>query len=365
MSPAAGADMADILRSVVGPGPVAQLESLSYALRDTLYRTLPDLSGTGPAVTWSTGGNPAPEVLFSTPTVSPVVITPDAASMSTPVPSPTASPDVASAPPQIGWQAYGPARGRAPLLARALIMVDSQRSYAGVALVRMDLSQLQLHMMAGFIEPAHPSGIDELIPDLGMIPPADQGRLIAAFNGGFKAVHGHYGMMLDQITLLPPVDGAATVSLYEDGRVRIGAWGREIVPSPGMLAFRQNCPPLIEQGQLNPGVATNARKAWGLTNNADITWRTGVGLSQDGRFLIYAVGNGTSVEFLAQALQDAGAYNALQLDINQYYSHFVTYSPDPAGNGLVAQRLLDQMINIPGLYLTPNPRDFFYLTLRP
>jgi hypothetical protein len=94
--------------------------------------------------------------------------------------------------PQIGWRAYGPSVNGAPAMARALILVDPKRSYAGVALVRMDLSKLQLNMMPGFIEPSHPSGITKAIPNLGMIPLSDQSILTAAFNGGFKGIHGHY-----------------------------------------------------------------------------------------------------------------------------------------------------------------------------
>ncbi len=274
--------------------------------------------------------------------------------------------NVVTDPPQINWQAYGPDMNGVPIMARAIVMLDPQRSYTGVALVRIDLSMLQLHMMPGTIEPAHPSGIDLAIPNLGTVPPADQSNLIAAFNGGFNGVHGRYGMMADGVTLLPPQDGLATVAIYRDGHVAIGAWGTDINQTPDLIAFRQNCPPLIEAGQINPGLYRNNRKSWGYTGNSDITWRTGLGITQDGRYLIYAVGNGTSVSTLAEALQKAGAYNAMQLDINQYYAHFYTYRPasDPTqGFQLTGERLVEEMINNPHLYLTPNPRDFFYLTL--
>jgi hypothetical protein len=269
---------------------------------------------------------------------------------------------VLTALPQLDWQAY------APRMAKTMLMVDPDRSYAGVALVRMDLSGLRLHIMPGFLEPAHPSGIDRLIPDLGMIAPQDQATLAAAFNGGFKALHGHYGMMANGITLLAPVEDMATVAVYQDGSVRMGAWGRDLVYSPDMVAFRQNCPPLIEAGQINPALSTDARKSWGFTNNSDVTWPTGLGLTQDRRFLLYAVGNGTTAQFLAEALQRAGAYAAMQLDINQYYAHFVTYStsnalPNSAPGQLIAQPLLDKMIDVHSLFLIPYPRDFFYLTL--
>jgi hypothetical protein len=116
------------------------------------------------------------------------------------------------------------------------------------------------------------------------------------------------------------------------------------------------------QGVLNPALNTDASRAWGFTHNTDITWRSGLGISQDGRYLIYAVGNGTNARFLAEALQEAGAYNAMQLDINQYYDQFDAYMQ--ANGQPAAQRLLDQMTYSPDKYLKPEVRDFFYVTTR-
>ncbi len=352
--PGVGAETADTLRALVGVGPVAELESLSNRIRDDINRVRYAGPQAQPQISWSA-------------TVTPQAAQPRARTLPTPTASvpvtPTAlPPDVVSAAPQLGWQAYGPASQSAPLMARTLLMVDPQRSYAGVALVRMDLSLLQLHMTPGTLEPAHPSGVGQAVPSLGMVPPVDQARLVAAFNGGFKSIHGHYGMMVNGITLLPPIDGMGTVAVYSDGSVQMGAWNQDLSPSPDMIAFRQNCPPLIDRGQLNPALSTSSSRAWGFTHNGDITWRTGLGLSQDKRFLIYAVGNGTDAKFLAEALQQAGAYWAMQLDINQYYAHFNTYSV--SDGALIAQPLLDQMINNTKLYVTPSIRDFFYVTLR-
>jgi hypothetical protein len=107
----------------------------------------------------------------------------------------------------------------------------------------------------------------------------------------------------------------------------MGAWEQDLNASPDMIAFRQNCPPLIDVGQINSGLTLENRKAWGYTGNTDITWRTGLGITHDGRYLIYAVGNGTSAQTLAEAFAQAGAYDAMQLDINQFYAHFNTYYP--------------------------------------
>ena len=372
INPGLGAETADVLRAIVGPRPVALLESISFKLQDQLNQFRSAVNGGKTQITFSQSSTQVPPSspivsLSSTPTETTIqpTSTPSAIQQVTPIPMSNIVTDV----PQIGWQAYGPSVNGAPAMARALILVDPKRSYAGVALVRMDLSKLQLHMMPGFVEPSHPSGITKAIPNLGMIPPSDQSILIAAFNGGFKGIHGHYGMMVNGFTLMPPLPGLATVAIYRDGHVEIGAWGKEINPSNDLVAFRQNCPPLIENGQVNPALSLDNRKAWGYTGNTDITWRTGLGITQDGHYLIYAVGNGTSARTLADAFFQAGAYNAMQLDINQFYAHFYIYQPvsNPAASQgflMTGERLLDQMINNPHLYLTPNVRDFFYLTMR-
>ncbi len=357
--PAFGANMADFLRLIFGPQPVANLESASFRLHDELSRFL--YKDGKPQIAWNYSDQPETFTSRGAPKLASPIVHNKLSLLGR---------DVVSASPQLGWQAYGPSVNGEPVMARALVAPDPHRPYAAVALVRMDLAQLQLHMMPGSLEPAHPAQLAQAIPNPGVIPPADQNYLMAAFNGGFKAVHGRYGMMVDGVTLLPPLPNVATVAIYRDGHIQIGVWGKDIGPSPDIVAFRQNCPPLIDAGQLNPDISVDSHQgAWGYTVNTDITWRTALGITQGGRYLIYAVGNGTSVATLAQALQDAGAYSAMQLDINQYYAHFLTYQP---ATGLAASQgfqlegvpLLDKMINIRHLYLTPDTRDFFYLTVR-
>ena len=353
--PELGARSADALRGVVGVQAVSRLESISNSMRDQLNQYRFGHGTALPQINWAAKGQPP----LSSAAAQPAERTTHSAKGGTLAPIPS----IVNAAPQIGWQAFGSAAGGTPSMARAMLLVDPHRSYAGVAVVRMDLTRLSLHVMPGIIEPAHPAGIDQVIQSLGMVPPSDWARLAVAFNGGFKAVHGRYGMMDNRLTLLPPIDGVATVAIYRDGSVKMGAWNKDIFPSPDMVAFRQNCPPLIDAGQINPALGTDASRAWGFSHNTDITWRTGLGLTQDGRTLIYAVGNGTNARFLAQALQEAGAYWAMQLDINQYYAQFDTYSQAGAGQ-LVTQRLLDQMTDNPKLFLTPSVRDFFYVTMR-
>jgi hypothetical protein len=354
ISPSAGAGAADLVRAALGPDAVANLETASFRIQDAASRGLYAVTGSRRGITLGNrrslqsgmGGGPL------------ALLAPRSGQGA------SGDTNALTAQPQIGWQAYGPNIHGRPVMAQALLNLDPQRPYAGIALVRLDLAQLQLHMMPGFLEPSHDGNLLKAIPNPGLTPASDVSHLVAAFNGGFKAVNGHYGMMVDGVTLLPPVPGIATIAMYRDGRIQIGTWGTDIVPSPDMVAYRQNCPPIIQTGQINPQVTVDNRLIWGSTiGNKEITWRTGVGLSQDGRYLIYAVGNATTISTLAEALQQAGAYNAMQLDINQHYAHFVTYQA--ASNGsLSAVPLLNQMENIPTLYLVAHSRDYFYLTTK-
>jgi len=348
VSPAVGAQVADMIRAVAGPQPVAQIESVSFQIQDSVNRIVSAYNGGKKTISLSQGNAGGPAATVANSAAQGMQI----------------QPGVVTAQPQIGWQAYGPTVNGSPVMAQAMLTLDPQRPYAGIALVRIDLSKLKLHMMPGFLEPSHTKDVITAIPNLGLTPAADQANLVAGFNGGFKAVNGQYGMMVNGVTLLPAIPGMATVALYRDGHVQIGTWGQDIVPSADMVAYRQNCPPIIQNGQLSPQVSVDNRTTWGYTiGNKEITWRTGLGITQDGRYLIYAVGNGTTVETLAQALQDAGAYNAMQLDINRHYAHFVTYQstgkPNPP---LKAVQLLDQMETDPSLYLVAHSRDYFYLT---
>ena len=89
-----------------------------------------------------------------------------------------------------------------------------------------------------------------------------------------------------------------------------------------------------------------------------------MGISQDGSILYYAVGFNLTLPALARAVQDAGAYQAIQLDINNFYTHFEAFTV--GGNDkLTVVPLLDQMRG-PGdqRYLTINKRDFFYVTTK-
>ncbi len=246
---------------------------------------------------------------------------------------------------------------------RTFLQPDPQRPYALVAIVAFDLQATQLHFVLGYDEPKSTVFVTRpaRIPATDMVP----GRILAAFNGGFKAQHGHFGVMLNGVTLIPPRDGFGTVGIYSDGTIAVGAWGTDIHPSPQLIAYRQNGPLIVQDGQINPLTAKTDPQDWGYTTyGLTATGRSSLGISKDGKVLYYSAGFDLTLPALAQAVQDAGAWQAMQLDINNYYVQFEAIRFD-ANQKPQAVTLLNQM-NGPGdhRYLTIESRDFFYLTVK-
>jgi len=358
----------DAVRSVVGPGPVAQVETWAFEVEDSLHR-MAYQSGAHQQVQWA-----APVAVLAPAAAAPPAerhgatgaarITPPAAQLDeqqTPTAASLAPAISSPAPAALDWSPYILSATGQPILERALVAPDPGRPYVQAALVRIDLRSAQLHLMAGTREPL--STMPAARP--GSIPPADWPRLLAAFNGGFKAVNGAYGMLAGGTTLLPPQDGLATLALYRDGHVQLGVWGLDMTLTPDIVALRQNCPLLLDAGRLTAAAQDDNTALWGKTvGNTVATWRSGLGLSPDGRYLLYAVGDGLTVPSLGHALAMGGAGSAMQLDINSFWTRFVTYKPTGDRRSPAAQKLLAQMAGSDHQFLTPDERDFFYLTTR-
>jgi hypothetical protein len=230
--------------------------------------------------------------------------------------------------------------------------------------IAFDLEHTRLHYILGFEEPYSPGGSPGGPPRTGAMPEADKapGVLLATFNGGFKATHGHFGAMSDGVTALPPIDGLGTLVIYQDGRVRLGVWGAGIQPSPGMQSWRQNGPLVIQDGQINPRIYNNSPKDWGYTvNDVSPTWRSAIGLSADGKTLFYLAGSSLSMDTLARGMLAAGVSQGMQLDINAYWVHFVAVRDEEDQRSLepLFPKMMKENID---RYLYQYSRDYFYVT---
>ncbi len=257
------------------------------------------------------------------------------------------------------WSAYLQNPDGQTVAYRTRLLADPQHPYSATAIVAFDLRATRLHFVLGTVEPlpATPEPART-----GAIPPDDRkpGVLLAAFNGGFKAIPGYYGAMADGIVALPAVKGLATVAIYADGHVRIGEWGTDIQDVPDLVAWRQNGAMLIRHGQINPATAVTT-DVWGLTKKGEaITWRSALGLSADDQTLYYAAGEALDVAMLTNVLAHAGAAEALQLDVNDGWVHFTAIRS--TGATLTALPLLPGMTWDVDRYLRRYDRDFFYVT---
>jgi hypothetical protein len=244
---------------------------------------------------------------------------------------------------------------------KSIVHPDKKRPFAAVAVVAMDLSRVGLHLVAGVTEPQ-----SEKIPMAerpGRIPAAEQPNLIAVFNGGFKALHGQYGMMLDGKAFLPPRDIACTVGLYRDGSLRIRTWPNISGTQSDMVAYRQTPPCLVEQGVLNDKL-TESTKNWGATVSGEtIIRRSAIGVDASGKVLFYALGEAVSAQALARAMQAVGARDAAQLDVNYAYPRFLFFDHPPAAERKAVMSLVPHVDYRSSDYVRDaSPRDFFYVT---
>jgi hypothetical protein len=109
-----------------------------------------------------------------------------------------------------------------PGMVKSVVHPDPKRAFAAVAVVAIDLRKIDLHMVAGTSRAQLDGGA---LRAAAWAHPQGRGEaLIAAFNGGFKTTHGHYGMMLEGETFVPPRDISCTVGLYRDGSIKIRTW---------------------------------------------------------------------------------------------------------------------------------------------
>jgi hypothetical protein len=385
--PGLGAQGADILRAVLGDQAVARLEMVLFRIQDSAQNLEYQIGLQKPAAPWQS--NTLRQSIISkttsTPTEPPIPIdvtpTPSQPVSTTRTPknqpaqksqiiNPTPSTWVPKPVSALGtlpdegiWLPYISNSSGEVVAYRTFLQPDPDRPYAIVGIVAFDLTKTRLHYMLGSIEPASPDGPKRT----GMMPAQDlqPGRLLATFNGGFKATHGQFGAMADGIIALPPRDDLGTIAIYSDNSVRIGVWGSEIQQSPELLAWRQNGPLVIQNDKVNPEIFNNSPKDWGYTvNDVSPTWRSALGISKDNHTLFYLAGSKLTMHALSESMIAAGASQGIQLDINNFWVHFVAIRTD--GNNLIPEPLFPAaMIDKLDRYLHPYPRDFFYVTTIP
>lgn len=301
--------------------------------------------------------------------------------------------------PVIDDDMVAPYPGAPPAFYQTFVRVDPERAYTRVYVTLWDPRQLQLHIAMGTQEPISATG--ETGP--GQVPREKETlrRLVGAFNGGFQALHGEFGMMSEGTVYLPPKPYAATVAVHEDGRVGLGSW-----PGPGrggwdeisaneqiprdMIAMRQNLTTVVESGVYNPW----KRWWWGaapvFATEQTFIHRSGLCVTNEGH-MAYLWGESMGPDQLGAAMLAVRCARGMHLDMNSKHTGFElyrTFLPDVTPPPL--SRKLDSDIEWQGAiegsrgytaraklavktmtplrfprYLDRDPRDFFFVTQKP
>jgi hypothetical protein len=256
-----------------------------------------------------------------------------------------------------------------PAIYETTLVPPGGTSRAGIAW--MDASLLSARLYSGSLSPG--GGPYRYTAP---IRPAQAATLVAAFNGGFKMDQARGGYYTEGRMIDPLRAGAASLVIYADGSVAIGAWGRDVTMTPQVVSVRQNLLPLVAGGRPTPRAASARWQAWGSTCGAascgptvpgiEHQWRSGLGITADGA-LVYVAGPALDPLQLAQLLVRAGAVRGMQLDINPNWPVFVTYDPPAGGRAAAAngRKLLSGTAQGPWTFFEPGwARDFITMSAR-
>jgi hypothetical protein len=348
-----GPMLADGLRAVFGPKFVAWCEDTAYSFQDKVDQWR--LKDEKPKTFWEPPAAPPirPEpppgdtkeaVFFPDPYQPPYQ---EVASTGDGIWAPITDPDDTSG---------------AAVMYKSLVHPDVRRGFAVLAVVAMERDAFDLHLVAGTTEPESPRVQAKDRP--GIIPAADHASLFAAFNGGFKATHGQYGMLLDGVEYLPPLDYSCTVVHYKDGRIAVGTYSKLKSTFSDMLFYRQTPPCLVEEGELNKQVETSEYvKGWGATVSGDtVIRRSAFGVSKDNKTFYYGIGDALTAQSLGRGMKAAGAWSTAELDVNYSYPRFLLYTRPNGGTPVATSSIIPGIDYQKDQYIHASPRDFFYLT---
>jgi hypothetical protein len=381
--PQAGPFIANSLRAVIGIEAVSRLEETVASVEDTVMRMRAEpprsLSSVSPTIIGADVANApgAASVLAAPPLDAPLACFEPDGTEPPAAPAPSAPafvpadirppfPEVAAAGDGVWVPVPDPEHPEVPpVMYKTLLHPDAERGHAEVFIVALPSSSVRLRSVPGSEEPASENPAVRGIAYRGFIPSDQRGDLLAAFNGGFRVEHGHHGMMVDGVTIVPPRVDMCTIAGYEDGSLQIGTYSRLAALPRKPVWYRQSPRCMVEQGALHPGLRDPNSRGWGTALEGDtVIRRSGIALSEDGRTLLVAVTNFTTARALAVGLRAAGGHNVAQLDINRSFPKFLLFPRDESGVRRPASLFDGFLFDREEMLDEPNPRDFFYVVRR-
>lgn len=279
-----------------------------------------------------------------------------------PEPATVVSPASPVQPGEGQWQAAGRLSASCPAIYVTYVRPDAIHTSYVVGIAWMDPKLLRSTLYSGSQIPGGGP-----FTNTAPISPTAAQTLVSAFNAGFRMGDAQGGYFTDGKTIVPLVNGQASVVINKNGTMNIGQWGRDQSMSPDVVSVRQNLHLIVDGGAAVPGLNANDNSLWGATlGGGAYVWRSGLGQTANGA-IVYVGGPGLSITDLADLLVRAGAVRAMELDINTDWVNYSYYAPpvgQPASpaNG---SELLSTMTGTAGRYFQSWwARDFFTMSAR-
>ncbi|MGJ6126610.1 hypothetical protein QN239_28935 [Mycolicibacterium sp. Y3] len=250
------------------------------------------------------------------------------------------------------WRTVVAVGGR-PAVQVAALRPDASHTSFVAGVMRMDPALVRGQLRPGTIDPGGSWQAS------AALTAAERAGTAVAFNAGFRLNdHSYGGYYSEGRTVVPLIDGDASLVLHTDGTADVGAWNREVRMGPTVASVRQNLVPLVDDGQVNPSCATGGPREWGKTvGQAAYIHRSGFGITGTGAE-VYVAGPALSVCTLGHLLTDAGVVRGMELDINPDWVSGAYFQRQPDGS-LSGHKLFPAEKVDAGHYLQPSSRDWF------
>ncbi len=353
-----GPFIADSLRAVIGVKAVERIEAFAYGIQDRANRAV--RSDEPPPPTWS-----APPPAESAP-----VATGDAATETRPPFRPASvKPMHEKSKTEVDgvWVPIpDPRRPKEPaVMVKTLLHPDASRPWAELFVVAFQLEYVRVQLVPGTVEPRANVKEGRGLERPGVIPATDHEHLVAAFNGGFKTQHGHYGLGIAGKTVVKARPMSCTAAAYPDGTLRIATHKKIASDEAKWLWWRQAPPCVYEEDRMHPSLWDPETRGWGAALGGEVVIRrSAIGLNPERDILFVGVSNHTTARAMADGMHHAGASNVAQLDVNWSFPKIVLFKAGKDGALKAESAFKGFVVDKKELTATPSPRDFFYVRYR-
>lgn len=269
----------------------------------------------------------------------------------------------ASAKPAPFEAAWVPTEGLASLpgsVQQTFLHPDAAAPSVIANVVRFDQSKVRTVYVPGLSEPGGTWAWK------GGVPRDQRSTLIAAFNAGFKFRNTAGGVYTEGRHAVGPLQaGLASLVIGTDGKADVIAWPGDGALNAGVASVRQNLALIVDGSHPVDGLTSDKGLNWGTRKSQfQYTWRSAVGIDAKGR-LVYAAGSQMTLMQLANAMVDAGAVRAMELDIHDGVVTFNWYKQAPKNPlGVEGMKLTPSMQRSADRFLAPDQRDFLVVQTR-